>query len=124
MKVFARREAIVDDEDRAALEEPAERSHPGACEKREFAFIPARGRNFYFKILQMIANGSARRPVRPGKLSFVGAHPALHYSRGRPGERVNRHRVDHFIGEHHSAEALGQTVKPLHTTAELLLLAL
>src|SRR6185369_3711094 len=41
MEIFARRETVVDGEDRAALEEAAERTHPGAREQCDFAFVAA-----------------------------------------------------------------------------------
>src|SRR6185295_2904971 len=46
--VLARRKAVVDDQQRAALQETAERTHPQAAEQAEFAFVSARGRNFDF----------------------------------------------------------------------------
>ncbi len=93
--VLAAREAVVDDEDRAALEALAERAHPRLAGQADLAVIGRRNVDG-FRVLE---HRTARRPVCPCQ---VHGYAALDDAVLAPAHRVHRQRVDHLVCQHDS----------------------
>ena len=102
MVVLVAREAVVDDENRAVLEAPAEAAHPSARGEVDLAFVGnrrprARARR------PAVLHWRAFRPMQGRWSTPRSIMPA-----STPGDRMDRNRVGHLVGDDHAAKVLGQ----------------
>ena len=108
MVELARRETVVDDEQRTVFQAVGHGAHPAAGGERDLACV-GRGRHQFFRCGQDLAG---RRALGPRELSGFDCDAALEDALVPPPDRMHRHRVDHFVGEHHAAKFPGQPVEP------------
>jgi hypothetical protein len=112
VKLVARK-AVVDQQQRAALQAVAPLRGPGARSQADLAFVARRQSALTADLGGCRQQGAAGRPLAPGEAGLAGElDTALADGLFAPGDDVRRHRVEQFVADDYTGERRGQAVEP------------
>lgn len=116
MVELAAREAVVDQQQRSALQTMAPFSGPGTCCKADLVFVTRRQGALRTDLSGGRQQWTRRWSLVPGETAcLINPDTALEDTIFAPSNDMGRHRVEQFVGQDDPREGLRQTIQPADT---------